>query len=155
MSCIRTSLFIRQEREKKSETTVVGLRYAVRKFPRGLITGTCPLSWTLAHPPTTPAGKMKRPESMDTDRYEAPVGQAVTHVPRPSPGPMITFDAREQFTPRDTEDLNTQLEANLLPRDSGTRLSRAQTEASKQSSRVSNISDRSHYSHISDKPWKP
>lgn len=133
----------------------LGLKYAVRKFPRGLITGACPLSWTLHNPPATPTRKSKRPQSMDTTRAEAPVGQSSAATTRPAPGPMVTFDTREQFTNHDVEELNTQLETNLLPRDSGTRLSRTQTQASKQSSRVSNASERSNLSNVSDKPWKP
>jgi hypothetical protein len=86
---------------------------------------------------------------------EPPVGQSVANATRPPPGPMIVFDTREQFTNHDIEELNTQLEQNLLPKDSGTRLSRAQTQSSKQSSRMSNASERSNLSNISDKPWKP
>lgn len=108
----------------------------------------------MAHPPST-SKKPKRSESLDTLHHPAPVGQPTSHGTRPAPGPVVTFSTREDFTAHDVEDLNTQLEANLAPKDSGTRLSRAQTEASKQSSRVSNVSDRTHYSHISDKPWKP
>jgi hypothetical protein len=92
---------------------------------------------------------------MDIPRSEAPVGHSVASVIRPSPGPMVTFDTREQFTNHDIEELNTQLETNLLPRDSGTRLSRTQTQLSKQSSRFSNASERSNLSNVSDKPWKP
>jgi len=92
---------------------------------------------------------------MDIPRAEAPVGQSAANAARPSPGPMVTFDIREQFTNHDVEELNTQLETNLLPRDSGTRLSRTQTQSSKQSSRVSNASERSNLSNVSDKPWKP
>lgn len=108
----------------------------------------------MPQPPST-SRKVKRSESFDGARHETPVGQPTSHGTRPPPGPMVTFLPREEFTPQDVEDLNTQLEANRAPKDSGTRLSRAQTEASKQSSRVSNVSDRTHYSHISDKPWKP
>lgn len=92
---------------------------------------------------------------MEIPRAEAPIGQSVGNATRPAPGPMVTFDTREQFTNHDVEELHTQLETNLLPRDSGTRLSRAQTQSSKQSSRVSNISERSNFSNVSDKPWKP
>jgi hypothetical protein len=92
---------------------------------------------------------------MDMPRQETPVGQSVAAVARPSPGPMVTFDTREQFTHQDVDELNTQLERNLLPRDSGTRLSRAQTQSSKQSSRFSIASERSILSNVSDKPWKP
>ena len=134
--------------------SLVGLKYAVRKFPRGLLTGSCPLAWTVAHPPPT-SRKLKRAESLDTLNQKTPVGESTWHGTRPPPGPVVTFLTREEFNVHDIEDLNTQLEANLAPKDSGTRLSRAQTEASKQSSRVSNISDRTHYSHISDRPWKP
>ena len=133
----------------------LGLRYAVRKFPRGLITGTCPLSWTLSSVPATPKRKLTRTKSMDILRTETHIGQSVANTTRPSPGPMVTFDIREQFTNHDIEELNTQLEINLLPRDSGTRLSRAQTQSSKQSSRMSNVSERSNLSNVSDKPWKP
>ena len=92
---------------------------------------------------------------MDLLRAEAPVGQSVANAARPTPGPMITFDNREQFNNDDVEELNTQLETNLLPRDSGTRLSRTQTQSSKLSSRFSNVSERSNLSNVSDKPWKP
>jgi len=92
---------------------------------------------------------------MDIPRAEAPVGQSAANAARPSPSPMVTFDIREQFTNHDVEELNTQLETNLLPRDSGTRLSRSQTQSSKQSSRFSNVSERSNLSNVSDKPWKP
>jgi hypothetical protein len=92
---------------------------------------------------------------MESTRNETPVGQSVASVTRPPTGPMITFDTREHFTNQDIEDLNTRLETNLLPTDSGTRLSRAQTLASKQSSRISNVSERSNLSNVSDKPWKP
>lgn len=132
-----------------------GLKYAVRKFPRGLITGSCPLSWTLSSVPSTPSRKAKRTQSTEPPRTEPPIGQSAASATRPIPGPMIKFDSREQFTHHDTEDLNAQLEANLLPRDSGTRLSRTSTQASKQSSRISNVSERSNLSNVSDKPWKP
>lgn len=134
---------------------LLGLKYAARKFPQGLLTGACPLSWTLSSVPATPTRKIKRTQSMDIPRAEAPVGQSAAHATRPRPGPMVTFEAREQFTNRDVEELSTQLEANLLPRDSGTRLSRTQTQSSKLSSRFSNISERSNLSNVSDKPWKP
>jgi hypothetical protein len=62
---------------------------------------------------------------------------------------MITYDSHEQFTNHDIEELNTQLEKNLLSRDSGSRLT------SKQNSRSSIASQRSNISNISDKPWKP
>jgi hypothetical protein len=62
---------------------------------------------------------------------------------------MITYDSHEQFTNHDIEELNTQLEKNLLSRDSGSRLT------SKQNSRSSIVSQRSNISNISDKPWKP
>ena len=81
--------------------------------------------------------------------------RTVVHSTRSLRDAMVTFDTREQFTSHDIEELNEQYEAHLLPKDSGTRLSRTQTQASKQSSRISNASDRSNFSHISDKPWKP
>ncbi|CAF0881929.1 unnamed protein product [Rotaria sordida] len=132
-----------------------GLKYAIRKFPRGLLSGSCPLSWTLPSAPQTPSTKLKRSQSMNTNRQEAPVGQSVASVTRPSPGPMVTYNIREEFTNHDIEELNTQLEKNLLPTDSGSRLSRSQTQTSKQSSRSSIASERSNFSNISDKPWKP
>jgi hypothetical protein len=92
---------------------------------------------------------------MDLPHTETPIGQSVANATRPSKEPMVTFDKREQFTNHDVEELNTQLERNLLPRDSGTRLSRTQTQSSKQSSRISNVSERSNLSNVSDKPWKP
>ena len=103
----------------------------------------------------TPSRKGKRAQSTEVPRTEPPIGQSVASTTRPLPGPMVTFDTREQFNHQDVEDLNTQLEANLLPHDSGTRLSRALTQASKQSSRISNVSERSNLSNVSDKPWKP
>ena len=99
--------------------------------------------------------KIKRTQSMDIPRAEAPIGQSAASATRPSHGPMIKFDNREEFTNHDVEELNTQLDANLLPKDSGTRLSRALTQSSKQSSRISNASERSNLSNVSDKPWKP
>ena len=90
---------------------------------------------------------------MNSNRQETPIGQSIANTTRPSPGPMITFETREEFTHNDIEELNTQLEKNLLPTDSGTRLSRSQ--ASKQSSRASLASERSNFSNVSDKPWKP
>jgi hypothetical protein len=134
---------------------VLGLINAVRKFPRGLLTGTCPLSWTLAHRPQVSTRHPKLSESIDKLHHEIPIGQSIIHVQRPSLGPMITFDRREQFTDQDIEDMNRQLESNLLSRNNDTRLSRSQTQTTKQSSRLSHASDRSHFSHISDKPWKP
>lgn len=128
------------------------MKYAVRKFPRGLVTGTCSLSWTLPSEPQTPS-KIKRSQSMNTNHPEAPVGQSLASTTRPSPGPMVRFDAREEFTNQDIESLNDQLEKNVLSTDSGNRLSRSQT--TKQSSRSSNISERSNASNVSDKPWKP
>ena len=92
---------------------------------------------------------------MDIPRHETPVGQSIANATRATPGPMITFDNREQFSHQDVEELQTQLDTNLLPRDSGTRLSRTQTQSSKQSSRFSMISERSNLSNVSDKPWKP
>jgi hypothetical protein len=74
---------------------------------------------------------------------------------RPSPGPIVSFNTREQFTNHDIEDLNTQLEKNALPTASGTRSSRSQTLSSKQISRSSIASERSNVSNVSDKPWKP
>jgi hypothetical protein len=130
------------------------LRYAVRKFPRGLLTGSCPLSWTLpSH--QTPSTKSNHPHTANSISHEIPIGQSIASVTRPPPGPMVTYNTREQFTSNDIEELNTQLEKNLLPTDSGTRLSRAQTQASKQSARSSNASQRTNISNISDKPWKP
>ncbi len=131
------------------------MRYAIRKFPRGLITGSCPLSWTLPSVPATPTRKSKRAKTTDLPHTEAPVGQSAASATRPPQGPTVTFDHREQFTNHDVDELNTQLETNLLPRDSGTRLSRTQTQASKQSSRFSTASERSMLSNVSDKPWKP
>ncbi|CAF1055100.1 unnamed protein product [Adineta steineri] len=132
-----------------------GIRYAVRKFPRGLITGTCPLSWTTADIPPKPTKIHDCSQSMDISHHEVPLNHFAMHSARSLPSAMATFDSREQFTSEDIEALNEQHEAHLLPRDSGTRLSRAQTQASKQSSRISNISERSNISNISDKPWKP
>ncbi|CAF2085375.1 unnamed protein product [Rotaria magnacalcarata] len=132
-----------------------GLKYAVKKFPRGLITGRCPLSWTSSRVPATPTGKPKRTQSMNLLPSEIPIGQSIAQVTRPVPGPMITFDAREQFTKHDIEQLNTQLEDNLLPRDTASRLSRSHTHLSHQSSRMSIASERSNLSNVSDKPWKP
>jgi hypothetical protein len=92
---------------------------------------------------------------VDTSRNEVSMNQSVANTIRRSPGAMAIFDTREQFTTHDIEDLNAQHETNLLPRDSGTRLSHTQTQSSKQSSRSSNVSQRSNLSNSSDKPWKP
>ncbi len=94
-------------------------------------------------------------QSVDTSRNEVSMNQSVANTIRRSPGAMAIFDTREQFTTQDIEDLNAQHEANILPRDSGTRLSHTQTQSSKQSSRSSNVSQRSNLSNSSDKPWKP
>ena len=135
--------------------SILGLKYAVRKFPRGLLTGACPLSWTLASTPSTPSAKAKRPQSTNSNRYEAPVGQSLASTTRPVQGPVVTFNMRDQFSGNDIDELNTQLEKHLLPTDNGSRLSRSQTAASKQSSRASIASERSTLSNVSDKPWKP
>ncbi|CAF4902615.1 unnamed protein product, partial [Rotaria sp. Silwood1] len=132
-----------------------GLKYAAKKFPHGLITGKCPLSWTLSSISATSIKKLTRAQSMNILHSEASLGQSAITLTRPSLGPMIAFDIREQFTNHDIEALNTQLEGNLLPKDSGTRLSCAHTQASKQYSRMSNVSERSNLSNVSDKPWKP
>jgi len=130
-----------------------GIKYSVRKFPRGLLTGSCPLSWTLSSTPHTPSTKVKRLHPITPNHHETPVGQSLASATRRPPGPMITFGTHEQFTNHDIEELNIQLDKNLLTRDSSTRLSRS--TASKQSSRSSLISQRSNISNISDKPWKP
>lgn len=131
------------------------MKYAVRKFPRGLVTGSVPLSWTLPNTPQTPSNKLKRSQSTNTNRPEAPVGQSAASAARSAPEPKVTFNTRENFTNNDVEELNTQLEQNLLPTSSGSRLSRSQTQSSKQSSRSSIASERSNISNVSDKPWKP
>ena len=148
----------KDERDTKSALKmgfILGLKYAVRKFPRGLLTGSCPLSWTSASTPSTPSAKAKRPQSTNSNRYEAPVGQSLASTTRPIPGPVVTFDLREQFSGNDLDELNTQLDKNLLPTDNPSRLSRSQTASSKQSSRASIASERSTLSNVSDKPWKP
>jgi len=132
-----------------------GLKYAVKKFPRGLLTGSCPLSWTLATTPGTPSAKTKRPQSTNSQRVEAPVGQSLASTTRPAPVPMVTFQTREQFSLDDIDELRGQLDNHLLSMDQGSRLSRAQSLSSKQSSRASIASERSNLSNVSDKPWKP
>lgn len=133
-----------------------GLKYAVKKFPRGLLTGSCPLSWTVATNPTTPtSAKPKRPQSSNSQKVEAPVGQSLASINRPTAGPMISFENREQFSLEDIDDLKNQLDNHLLSMDQGSRLSRAQSLSSKQSSRASIASERSNLSNVSDKPWKP
>ncbi|CAF1685659.1 unnamed protein product, partial [Adineta ricciae] len=132
-----------------------GLKYAVQKFSRGLLTGTCPQSWTVPSTSRTSSAKSKRPQSTGSTRQEAPVGQSLASTIQPARGPMITFDAREQFTQNDIEDLNQQLEKILLPQDNSSRLSRPLTSVSKQSSRMSVASERSNLSSASEKPWKP
>ena len=92
---------------------------------------------------------------MSNAREEAPVGQSAASAARPAPGPTINFDSREQFTGNDIDELNGQLEKNLLPTDNGSRLSRTASQSSKQSSRASIASERSTFSNVSDKPWKP
>ncbi|CAF0907255.1 unnamed protein product [Rotaria sordida] len=132
-----------------------GLKYAVKKFPHGLITGTCPLSWTLSSVPSTPIRKLTRTQSMNILHSEAPIGQSIATVTRPLPSPMIKFNIREQFTNYDIEELNARLEENLLPKDTASRLSRARAQSSKQCSRMSHVSERSNLTHVSDKRWKP
>ncbi|UJR22038.1 hypothetical protein I4U23_025106 [Adineta vaga] len=131
-----------------------GLKYAVQKFPRGLLTGTCPVSWTSSATSRT-SSKPKRPQSTGSARQEAPVGQSLASTTQPVTGPKITFDAREQFNLNDIDELNQQLEKILLPQDNGSRLSRPLTSVSKQSSRFSIASERSNLSSASEKPWKP
>ena len=131
------------------------MKYAVQKFPRGLLTGTCPQSWTVPSTSRTPSAKSKRPQSTGSTRQEAPVGQSLASTIQPVRGPMMTFDPREQFTHNDIEDLNQQLEKILLPQDNSSRLSRPLTSVSKQSSRMSVASERSNLSSASEKPWKP
>ncbi|CAF0754864.1 unnamed protein product [Adineta ricciae] len=136
-----------------------GLKYAVRKYPCGLITGRCPLSWTLSETQTRPVKvhNCVQPSDHTSHHHDDALSthRTVVHSTKALQDAMVTFDTREQFTSHDIEELNEQYEAHLLPKDSGTRLSRTQTHASKQSSRISNASDRSNFSHISDKPWKP
>jgi hypothetical protein len=122
---------------------LLGLRHAVRKFPHGLLTGTCPLSWTLPNTPQAPSIKHKRIQSINFNHSKT-LNASTTR------SPMVTFHRHEQFTQHDIEELNTQLEKNRIPTDSGTRLSRSTT--SKQSIRSSIASN---ISNISDKPWKP
>jgi len=130
------------------------LKYAVQKFPRGLLTGSCPLSWTSPSTTRASSSKPKRPQSMNNNRQEPPIGQSIASASQPTLGPMCTFDTREQFTNKDIEELNGQLEKILLPTDNGSRLSRPQTSVSKQSSRLSVASERSNLSNVSEKPWK-
>ncbi|CAF1086912.1 unnamed protein product [Adineta steineri] len=133
-----------------------GLKYAVHKFPRGLLTGTCPLSWTTSSASrTSSSAKTKRPPSTATNRQEAPVGQSLASTIQPTQGPVVTFDTREQFTREDIEDLNQALEKILLPQDNRSRSSRPNTSASTTSSRFSMVSERSNFSNVSDKAWKP
>ena len=139
-----------------SNELILGLKYAAHKFPRGLLTGSCPSSWVSSS--TTRASsssKPKRPQSMNNTRQEAPIGQSIASATQPVHSPMITFDTRDQFTTDDIQELNEQLEKNLLPPDNGSRLSRPQSSASKQSSRLSVASARSNLSNVSDKAWKP
>ncbi|CAF3006763.1 unnamed protein product [Rotaria sp. Silwood2] len=143
------------ETTRHKEIILLGLKYAVKKFPRGLITGTCPLVWTSSSVQARPIKILTRTQSMNILHSEAPLGQSAVSLTRPSLGSMITFGIREQFTNHDIEELNAQLENNLLPKDSATRLSRAHTQASKHCSRMSNVSERSNLSNVSDKPWKP
>lgn len=93
--------------------------------------GTCPMSWTLSNSPQRRLIKSNHQES----------------TIRTSFSPIMTFNSNEEFTNNDIEELNTQLNKNLIPTDSVTRLS--YSIPSKQSSRLSN------FSSISDKPWKP
>jgi len=122
------------------------LKYAVQKFPRGLLTGSCPLSWISPNTPRTSSIKVNH-------HHETRLGESTGSTTRPSPGPIIPFNTHEQFTNHDIEELNTLLEKNLLPTDSSIRLSRSIT--SKESSRSSIVSQRSNLSTISNKPWKP
>ncbi|CAF0799211.1 unnamed protein product [Didymodactylos carnosus] len=127
-----------------------GLRYCARKFPEGLLTGSIPASWTK---PQTPSIKIKRTQSIDHNSTMSAPGTSQSQ--RPNQGPYISLPQREHFTSDDIEKLTNELDLNLLPSDSGSRLSRASTMASKQSSRSSIASQRSNVSSIHEKPWKP
>ncbi|CAF0745289.1 unnamed protein product [Didymodactylos carnosus] len=127
-----------------------GLKYAARKFPAGLLTGSFPVSWTTSQ---TPGIKIKRSKSMDHNGVLSALG--ISQSQRLNRGSYISLPQREYFTSDDVEKLSSELDMNLVPTDSGSRLSRQSTVASKQSIRSSVRSQRSNVSSIHGKPWKP
>lgn len=80
-----------------------GLKVAAQKFPGGLITGTLPPSCRPPPPTSKKAPKVKTPPQVPADRKE--------------------------FSMDDLDKLQEQLDENLIPRDTGSRLSRATPQA--------------------------
>ncbi|XP_070557898.1 centrosomal protein of 41 kDa-like isoform X2 [Ptychodera flava] len=107
-----------------------GLKVAYQKFPEGLITGTLPQACLPQQPPSTSRSKKKPPpiEKRPVDRSE--------------------------FNEDDLDKLSTALDQNLVPQDSGSRLSRASTRASSNASNSTVNTARSTTSTIHSSPWK-
>lgn len=104
-----------------------GLKVAVQKFPKGLVTGTLPSSCKVSSPPT----------ARKTARKSAP------------PQEIIPAD-KKKFTDEDFTQLEFYIDEALVPSDTGSRLSRATTRSSSTASSVA--SSRSTTS--SGNPWK-
>ncbi|XP_041460509.1 centrosomal protein of 41 kDa-like isoform X1 [Lytechinus variegatus] len=112
-----------------------GLKVAAQKFPKGLVTGTLPASCIPPPPPKTSRTAKK------------------VKVKTP---PQIPAD-KTTFAAEDLESLSNQLDENLIPKDSGSRLSRA-TPAAQPDPNAKILSSRSSTSMTSttvhSSPWK-
>ncbi|XP_033095815.1 centrosomal protein of 41 kDa-like isoform X2 [Anneissia japonica] len=105
-----------------------GLKVAVQKFPNGLITGTLPASCRVS--PLAAKSKKK-----------------VTPPP-----PQIIMATQSYFTENNLDKLQVNLEENLVPNDTGSRLSRATTHARSQASVRSSTSKS--MNSVQSQPWK-
>ncbi|XP_033108602.1 centrosomal protein of 41 kDa-like [Anneissia japonica] len=106
----------------------IGLKVAVQKFPNGLITGTLPASCRVS--PLAAKSKKK-----------------VTPPP-----PQIIMATQSYFTENNLDKLQVDLEENLVPNDTGSRLSRATTHARSQASVRSSTSKS--MNSVQSQPWK-
>ncbi|XP_077983599.1 centrosomal protein of 41 kDa-like isoform X2 [Glandiceps talaboti] len=106
-----------------------GMKVAYAKFREGLITGTVPES-CIPQPPSTSKGKKRKPQT----------AQKI-------PAYKIMFDGD------DLDKLSAALDENLIPQDTGSRLSRASTRASSTAS-GSTVNTARSTSSIHSSPWK-
>nr|XP_006823488.1 PREDICTED: centrosomal protein of 41 kDa-like [Saccoglossus kowalevskii] len=105
-----------------------GLKVAAGKFPEGLVTGTIPLS---CRPPPPPSrGRKKQPQQIEQIKA-----------------------CKTEFSNDDLEKLDQHLDENLIPQDTGSRLSRASTRATSNAS-MSSINTSRSTSSIHSNPWK-